>query len=78
MTDDPITTEEYFRGTLKVIAHWAEVDLSGEWETGLRGIIRSITDMARETLSAHPEKPRGCDPCNWPDCGCQHSPTPLE
>lgn len=52
---DPITTEEYFRGTLKVIAHWAEVDLSGEWETGLRGVIRSITDAAKETLSAHPE-----------------------
>lgn len=61
MTDvnnnSPITAEENFRGALKVIAHWAEVDLSGEWETGLRGIIRSITDMAREVLSAHPEQP---------------------
>lgn len=57
MSLDPISTEEYFRGTLKVIAHWSEVDLSGEWETGLRGVIRSITDMAREILSAHPENP---------------------
>ncbi|UVO33984.1 hypothetical protein KUL72_20955 [Bradyrhizobium arachidis] len=59
MTDaiDPITPEEYFRGTLKVIAHWSEVDLSGEWETGLRGVIRSITDAAKEVLSAHPENP---------------------
>ena len=55
MTEDPITAEEYFRGTLKVIAHWSEVDLSGEWETGLRGVIRSITDAAKEVLSAHPE-----------------------
>lgn len=50
-----ISAEECFRGTLKVIAHWSEVDLSGEWETGLRGIIRSITDAAKESLSAYPE-----------------------
>jgi hypothetical protein len=55
--NDPISAEEYFRGTLKVIAHWSEVDLSGEWETGLRGVIRSITDAAKEVLSAHPENP---------------------
>ena len=20
-------------------------------------------------------KPRGCDPCSWPECGCQNSPS---
>ena len=54
---DPITAEDTFRATLRVIAHWAEVDLSGEWETGLRGVIRSMTDAAREALSAYPSSP---------------------
>lgn len=22
-------------------------------------------------------KPAGCDPCSWPDCGCQYSPNSI-
>jgi hypothetical protein len=37
---------------LEIIASWRTVNLQGEYETGLRGVIRSITDLAQCTLDA--------------------------
>jgi hypothetical protein len=37
---------------LKVIADWDMVNLQGEYEVGLRDVIRSIVDCAQRTLDA--------------------------
>ncbi len=39
------------REALTVIADWDQVNYSNEYESGLRGIIRSITDRARDALN---------------------------
>ena len=35
---------------LDTIARWRTVNIAGEWEGGLRDIIRSITDVAAAAL----------------------------
>ena len=41
---------ERLRKALECIAGFGQVNLSAEWEHGLRDIIRSMTDCAREAL----------------------------
>lgn len=38
---------------LKSIADWRAVNLSGEYEHGLRDVIRSVTDCAAAALDAY-------------------------
>lgn len=40
------------RAALESIAGWRKVNISGEYEHGLRDIIRSITDCAAAALEA--------------------------
>lgn len=39
------------RERLETIAGFGSINLNGEWEHGLRDIIRSMTDCARDALS---------------------------
>jgi hypothetical protein len=48
---DPSAEMESLRAALKTIAGWSQVNYSNEYESGLRGIIRSMTDKANEALS---------------------------
>jgi hypothetical protein len=38
------------RAALEAVAGFGDVNLQGEWEAGLRDIIRSMTDCARNAL----------------------------
>lgn len=40
------------REALTLIAAWDQVDLHGEWEQSLRGIIRAITERARAAIAS--------------------------
>lgn len=42
---------ERFRAALQTIADWRKVNLQGEYEHGLRDIIRCVTDVADAALS---------------------------
>lgn len=49
----------HLRERLEAIAGFGSVNLNGEYEHGLRDIIRSMTDCAREALRAMPLQERG-------------------
>jgi hypothetical protein len=52
MTDRTSSETETLRSALESIAGWRKVNIQGEYEHGLRDIIRSITDCAAAALDA--------------------------
>ena len=55
MTHSPCSPDSAsLRAALVTIADWRKVNISGEYEHGLRDIIRAITDCAAAALDANP------------------------
>ena len=50
------------RAALESIAGWRNVNISGEYEHGLRDIIRSVTDCAQAALDARRSGGDGASP----------------
>lgn len=50
MAGEPTAREMALREALELIAAFGQENLAGEWEHGLRDIIRSMTDCARKAL----------------------------
>lgn len=57
---------EKLRAALESIADWRKINIAGEYEHGLRDIIRSITDFAAAALDAAPH------PASHPAQGAPH------
>jgi hypothetical protein len=53
-TIDLMNKNEKLIAALESIAGWRKVNIQGEYEHGLRDIIRSITDCAAAALEATP------------------------
>lgn len=49
---DGVVEIERLRAALKIIADWRTINIAGEYEHGLRDIIRSMSDAAAAALEA--------------------------
>jgi hypothetical protein len=56
--DDAQAENERLRWALGCVKGFGDVDLSGEWESSLRDIIRSMTECAKEALRANEQSVR--------------------
>jgi hypothetical protein len=69
--DEMSNEVQRLRSALENIADWRNVNISGEYEHGLRDIIRSIVDCAVAALDSPTQRQAlQAAPVRGPDCAC--------